>query len=116
MGPSEENMRTGGPGTSQAKTRRVRCQKEKNPCDLFCFQLVVGSWGCTGRTAGTCTRYAQGPPGRDTPCGARGCDALALTLWDMARTFQQTLNVEDSLDRENQSMVMVMIEPLEFRL
>lgn len=43
----------------------------------------------------------------------RGCDALALTLWDMAQTLQQTLNLEDSLDRENQSVVMMMmIEPL----
>lgn len=63
-GPNEENMRTGDQG--RPRPRRVAfAVKRKNPCDLFCFQLVVGRWGCTGRTAGTCTRYAQGPPGRD---------------------------------------------------
>lgn len=47
----------------------------------------------------------------ETTGGARGCDALALTLLVMARTLEQKLSFADSLDRMDQSMV-VNIEPL----
>lgn len=48
----------------------------------------------------------------ETTGGARGCDALALTLLDMARTLDQKVSLADSLDRMDQMMVMMMIEPL----